>query len=184
LVLKNKQLLVLKTPDDIKYINFLIKLYPDSSYIHIVRDGRDSSCSMVANASTLMSNVITDYGKRNHLNAMRRWYEWEVTVRTAFREKGINPVSLKYEDLVEKPAETVQGICRGIGVDFEMGMLAYQKHDHELPDWEAGSYDLKKRKKDIDTKSVGRWRELFSKDEVKKVEELYGAFLKDIGYDV
>jgi protein-tyrosine sulfotransferase len=182
LLIKNKELLVLKTPHDIMHLDFLLKLYHDSKYIHIIRDGRDSACSLVENSSSIFGNEIDGFGKLNHLNAMRRWYEWEIKIRSAFKENEIKPVSLRYEELVGNPVEVLKAVCSGIGVEFEPEMLAYQKHEHELPDWEAGSYDLKKRKKDIDTKSIGRWRERFSKYEIKKVDDLYGTFLKDIGY--
>jgi len=183
LLFKNKEQLVLKTPDDIKHIDFLLKLYPDAKYVHIVRDGRDGACSLVENACSLFGSDIEDYGKLNHLNAVRRWYEWETKIRIAFGEAGIIPINVRYEDLVRSPHVTVMEICRGIGISYEPEMLDYQKYEHELPEWEAGTYDLKVRKKDIDTKSIGRWREIFSTEEKNKVKDFYGTFLKDIGYE-
>lgn len=183
LTLKKKDLLVLKTPDDIKHIDFLLKLYPESKYIHIVRDGRDSACSMVENSSSLFANELDGYGVLNHLNAMKRWYEWEIKVRSAFSENRINPVEIRYEDMVRNPTETVSGICRGIGVEFEPEMLSYQQYEHELPEWEAGTYDVKRRKINIDTTSIGRWSAKFTLDEKNKVSEMYSTFLHDLGYE-
>ncbi len=179
---KHKKILVLKTPNDIEFIDFMLGLYPKSKYIHIVRDGRDVSSSMAENACSLISDEIDGYGKRNHLNSMRRWYDWEKKARYYFDKHRVEPVSLKYEDLVSCPLETVKKVCNGLGVEFEPDMLNYNRHSHELPDWEAGTYDLKKKKKDIDTASIGRWKQRFTKDEIQKVEKEYGDFLRFLGY--
>ncbi|TWJ33047.1 sulfotransferase family protein [Geobacter argillaceus] len=177
---KNKDILVLKTPQDIKYLEFLLSLYPISKYIHIFRDGRDSACSLVENKSQVFG-AIDDYGELNHLNAFKRWYDWELKIRKLLDEKDKIKIRIKYEDLVTKPESTLKVVCDFIGVDFEPEILNYSKFNHTLPKWEAGTYDLE-HKKSIDDSSIGRWKEHFKDEETVYIQKHYGKFLKSLGY--
>lgn len=176
----SKQLLVLKTPQDIKYLEYLLELYPDSKYLHIFRDGRDSSCSLVENVSKVFG-AIDDYGELNHLNAFKRWYDWEVKIRALFKKNDRRKYMIKYEDLVTDPSHVLKGVCNFIGVDFEPDMLNYNRYTHNYPEWEAGTHDLR-NKKNIDDSSIGRWRTHFSEDETSYVNKHYGKFLNSLGY--
>lgn len=178
---KGKELLVLKTPQDIKYLEFLLSLYPDSKYIHIFRDGRDSACSLVENKSTYFG-AIDDYGELNHKNAFKRWYDWELKIRKLLADNDPRKIRIRYEDLVTEPESTLKSVCSFIEVDFEPEIVHFSKFNHTLPKWEAGSHDLQHKKK-IDDSSIGRWKERFSEEESSYISKQYGTFLKSLGYN-
>lgn len=178
---QNKELLALKTPQDIKYLEFLLSLFPDSKYVHIFRDGRDSACSLVENKSKVFG-AIDDYGELNHFNAFKRWYDWELKIRNLLDDKDPRKIRIRYEDLVTDPEPLLKSVCEFIGVDFEPDIVNYSKFDHSLPKWEAGSHDLKHKKK-IDDTSIGRWKDHFSREESDHINKQYGKFLRSLGYN-
>lgn len=179
---RHKKILVLKTPDDIRYIDFLLKLYPHSQYVHIFRDGRDVACSTVGKKGSFFGDKLTDYGELNYENAMRRWYEWEKKVRSVFDGNGRpSCIRISYEELVTHPEETMKRVCEGIGESYEESMLNYSKYVHEYPEWEAGSTDVKKKEL-IDTGSIGRWKNEIGKRDLARLEAAYGYFLEELGY--
>ncbi len=180
---RGKQVLVLKTPDDIRYIDFLLKLYPDAQYIHIFRDGRDVACSTVAQKGSLLGDDILDYGEISYETAMRRWYDWEKKVRSIFDGTGFSCIRISYEDLVMYPEETLRKVCEGVGVKFEEAMIQYNRCEHEYPEWEAGSTDAK-QKTCIDTGSIGRWKKQLDKESLLKLEALSGELLETLGYEL
>lgn len=180
---RGKDILVLKTPDDIRYIDFLLKLYPESKYIHIYRDGRDVACSTVDKKGSFFGENLRGYGQLNHENAMRRWYEWEKKVRGMFKGPEPSCLRISYEELVMHPEETMKNVCETIGVAFEKGMIEYTRYDHEYPEWEAGSTDAKKKAL-IDTSSVGRWKGDLDKNVLVRLEARYGDFLAQLGYNL
>lgn len=179
---KQKDLVVLKTPDDIQYLEFLIKLFPNSTYIHMFRDGRDVACSTVNKRATFFGNKLRNCGELNFENAMRRWYDWESKTRQFLgANKNLKQISISYEDLVAHPRDTIKKTCGVLNVNFEETMLEYYLHDHDYPEWEAGSTDVK-NKAGIDEKSIGRWTTEISKQDLRNIEGKYGNFLKELGY--
>jgi protein-tyrosine sulfotransferase len=179
---KHKDILVLKTPDDVQYLEFLIKLFPQSTYIHIFRDGRDVACSAVNKKGSFLSNQITGYGELNYENAMRRWHDWENKARIIFNDnKMLRHVSISYEDLVSEPQAALKRVCDLLNVEFEESMLDYARQQHDYPAWEAGSFDVKARTM-INRESVGKWRNEIPRQDLKRLELKYGRFLQQLGY--
>lgn len=180
---KDKTSLVLKTPDDIKHITYLLSLFPHSKFVHITRDGRDVATSLVENASRLFSNVIEGYGELNHDNAIRRWYDWESMIITAFSESHVDHFELRYETLVTATSQVLKDLCDWLGVEFEEAMVNYNEFSHEYPAWEAGTHDLMKRKPHgVDRNSIGRWRAILTPEEKERIWHTYGNFLNQLGY--
>lgn len=181
---KQKDYLVLKTPDDVQYLEFLIRLYPDSTYIHIFRDGRDVASSTIKKKGEAFGNIIRGYGELNFENAMRRWYDWELKIRqTLVANKNISCISIRYEDLVNSPTDIVRAVCSAINIEFENSMLDYNMREHDYPLWEAGSQDVKS-KFTIDKTCIGKWKTAVSEIEIAKVEAMYGKFLVELGYSL
>jgi hypothetical protein len=179
---KGKDIVVLKTPDDIAYLESLTGLFPNSTYLHLFRDGRDVACSTVNKKGTFLAKDLGGYGELNHVNAMRRWYDWEKKAREILAENNdLNKMSIRYENLVTKPLDTMQKVCQRLRVDFEKTMLQYSHFDHDYPEWEAGSADVND-KTAIDDKGVGRWQKELSRDDLAEIEFKYGDLLKDLGY--
>lgn len=109
-----------KTPEYIRDIPILNKLFPNVKYIHIIRDGRDVSSSIVK----------MWWGAKDFKSAMNYWKE---TVNLARQNLAMLPkeqvLEIRFEDLVIEPLPTLKKIVNFLDVEYEDGMLEYYKGD-------------------------------------------------------
>lgn len=150
------------------FIPELINLFPRAKIIHLIRDGRDCARS---------------FHRRFGQNIYRSITLWKQFVRKA-REDGTsagrdNYFEMKYEDLTNAPEIYMKKVCEFIEVPFDSAVLTSRMPMFESPGSEIPGGT---------TKSVvpnsGKWKTGFSKDQIRKLEQIGGAALADLGYEV
>jgi len=187
---KGKSRWVEKTPDNCLDIPFLIELFPDAKFIHIVRDGRDVACSTAilsrerkAISSWHSDNLLMDDGvvvKNTIHNAALRWEVWNRIIEENL-EKAKHKIIVKYEDLVTETHITLTHLLEFIGEEYVHSMTDIEKFHHDLPEWEWGSRDIK-RAKGISKRSLARWEKQLLPREISQIEASVGATLLKYGY--
>jgi sulfotransferase family protein len=178
-----KPRLVLKTPNDIAFLDFLSDLFPEAKYIHICRDGRDVAFSTVAKKGEFFSDsTLGEFGELTFLNALQRWHVWESEARKTEVKKGLSVVHLSYEDLVCNPEGELRRICDFMDVAYEVSMLEYATFEHRYPTWEAGSKDVRERKSIVDA-SVGRWKTDINLLEASSIPNETERYLIELDYE-
>lgn len=160
-----------KTPYHVLYISEIKRLIPDALIVHIIRDGRDTALSM--SAFGLDNPYLWECGGR--LLAMAVRWKWMVQKgRTAGREIGRDYYELRYEDLVEKPRETLD----------RLGGFIHQELDYDRI-LQAGVGSVKQPESSFPgqhSKPVGRWKVQCSPSELAAVEGAVGDCLEELGY--
>lgn len=153
-----------KTPDNALYVPFLLNLFPDARFVHLVRDGLDTamSTSVVAPHRKGISVFLEKnlgFGPgvppvdNTPFAAVLRWNHWNDLIRQSLT--GRKHLAMSYERLVTEPTATVQELMEFVNEPFEPAMLDYAKARHDFPAWEWGSADVKSRGA-IGSESVGR----------------------------
>ena len=175
-----KTKIVFKTPGDIRYLEFLLELFPHAQYIHICRDGRDVANSLMSHKGTIFED-LGDFGRVSFLNGFRRWYLWESKIRDLLGRAKIDHLSLRYEDFVANPEIDCRRLCEFLGVPFDERMLRYNEIEHNYPSWEAGSKDVKS-KSGISRGSVSKWRSEKPSIEILYTLRRYKEYLTALGY--
>jgi sulfotransferase family protein len=173
-----------KTPNHILYIGEIKRLIPDALIIHIIRDGRDTALSManmhLAQDAPLFMRKVgpsrvypLECGGRLLASGVR--WRWMVrNARAAGKEIGSDYYELRYEDLVQEPRETLAKLGDVIGHDLDYdrilraGVGAVRQPDTSFP---GQSFN-----------PVGRWKKLYSPDELAKFEAAVGDCLEELGY--
>ena len=89
-------------------------------------------------------------------------------------------LSVKYEDLLENPGDTVQNICTFVGVEYEPQMLEY----HKTSDRYIGKHHSELIFKSIDSSNINKWKKNLSSSELRAFELISGFNLKRYGYAV
>lgn len=108
LAIEKKQVWAEKTPENIYCIRHFVEAFPDAKVLHIVRDPRDTICSLVARGHTLTSAAET----------------WLCSVAMIQPFVPLERVhEIRYEDLVMDARLELEKICRFIGVPYEDQML-------------------------------------------------------------
>jgi Sulfotransferase family len=166
-----------KTPDHVLSIPDIKRLFPDALFVHIVRDGRDAALSL-ANFGRIRPYF---YQRGSTLLSFGVYWKWLLRKgRAAGRRIRHDYYELRYEDLIEKPQQTLTQLGNFIGhkLDYEritqaaVGSLSKPNTSFQhLPSPRNGS-------------AVGRWRLQYAPEELAAFEALVGDCLEDMGYSL
>jgi len=130
-----KRLVGDKTPDYVRRIGILHKLWPEARFVHVIRDGRDVCLSMRewSKARPKPGDFMT--WKNDPVSTAAWW--WGFNVRHG-REAGRSLASrlyyeLRYEALVACPREECERLCGFLELPFDEAMLRFHE-DRVRPD--------------------------------------------------
>lgn len=168
-----------QTPEMSFFVSTALAAYPRARAVHIVRDGRDVVSSLLERGWLKASHEETDDAGLSYGPHARFWVEserveeftraseatraawaWRRYV-TAARRSTERTLEIRYENLVADPGGTAAELAAHLGSD--PGQLT-----------EALSM--------VHGRSVGRWRDVLSPDQVADVEREAGPLLRELGY--
>jgi hypothetical protein len=157
------------TPENINYAALLLELFPRSKIVHIIRDGR-----AVAN-----SILPLDWGPNTIVKAAP-W--WKAVVREGLALEALLPgeqvLRVRYEDLVNEPEATVRGLCAGLELLYEPGML--RADGFRPPGYTASQHKMIGKRPD--PSRATRWRTMLSPRQVEIFEAEAADLLVQTGY--
>jgi len=158
-----------KTPPFFRKIDILHSLFPEAKFIHIVRDGRDVFHSM-RKMEPLMNNVSV---------MALDWAYKLYKIETSFRKiHANNKITVRYEDLLEKPIETLKSICSLIGVEYESNMMDFYKSSFANASIRHSELIFKP----INTSNKEKWKRNLTHREIEIFNLLAGHYLKKYNY--
>lgn len=165
-----------KTPLLHRYAAEILSAYPQSRFIHILRDPRDTFASML-HARFYPPPV-------NWLVASASWValDWLEGVRLATQLEKQYPdqyLVVHYEELVTDPLRVVRHVCDFIQEPFDHSMLDISRYASRIPKSNSSFDDLD----DISARPVQRYRQVLSTSQVWIVERLAGRWLSHEGYE-
>ncbi|MHC4561118.1 MAG: sulfotransferase family protein, partial [Planctomycetota bacterium] len=181
-----------KSLNNLFFVRDLIKMYPDSVIIHIIRDARSSLLSYFQKKQRDKSGKITKIARKLQSNWSKSiiffakqailWKHWMSIARSS--KQLIPPetwTEIRFEDLLEKPEDCLRSLCDKIGVAFEDKMLdpASRLSDPVL-ETEA-AYAHQKIAQDLD-KSRAHSYEILSPHLIWVVEKHAGEMMQELGY--
>ncbi|HET8565713.1 MAG TPA: sulfotransferase [Solirubrobacterales bacterium] len=160
------------TPD------LLGEMYPGAREVILVRDFRDMLCSVIA------FNRKRGYQAFGRADAGSDAEYVETTVANSARrllrrrrERGGEAHLVRYEDLIEEPAETLGAIMRYLGLDAGEGAVTAV-----LERAEEGSLDEHRTTSKV-SESIGRWRRDLSPELAQVCAEVLDPVLTEFGYE-
>lgn len=170
-----------KTVANIHHMDFIFSRFPKASFIHMIRDGRDTVCSLRTHPRhKVVNGALVELNTRHPVEpCVRRWVEY---VQAGLEHRS-DPryLEVRYEDLVAHPRATLERVFAFVGEPFEERVLNF----HEV---EGGSRDFTNNPQNpeanrpVYTKAVSRWRSDFSAPEVATFKRLGGALLVELDY--
>jgi hypothetical protein len=170
-------------------------LLPEARFIHLIRDGRDVTLSLMAK-------------KEDPPPAARQARHWRKRVNQTRRQGSQvrHYMELRYEELLEDPETQLREICEFVELDFDPVMLSYHEtakdrmseiqRDMEpgqelTQDRSRGSVSAERRvaihkltseppRKD----RIGKWRREMDPEFLAEFERVAGGLLTDLGYEL
>jgi hypothetical protein len=175
-----------KTPTHVFHIDEIVGAVPDALFVEIKRDARDVLASKKTRRSEVWkSDKYAD--KRQHKNLEKAFdsfwdaLSWQTAVRAGESAAAKYPekfYSVRYEDLVKNPEQTVRQICAFAGMDFEPEMLEITTRNSAVSD------ENETKQKGIVSTSVGRWQSVLTPAEIAVIQWRAGSELKKAGYEI
>jgi hypothetical protein len=160
-----------KTPQHVLHIPFILKHFPESRLIHIVRDGRDCYCSSKSHRSIPQNTSVSRFAK---------YWKKCVSAPIAY-ETDARLFTIKYEELSHDPGTTIQNVMNFLGLAFEAGQL-----DPELiqSDSRAKLNEFKRLSEPINSSSVNRYVSELTPQEIQIFARIAGKELIHYHYPI
>lgn len=183
---KNK-IVVEKNPRHIVRVPFIKHIFPDAKIIHIVRDGRDVSCSLKSG----LCGKTWAHVKPPRWREIERDYEGVVRCARAYHDimqypmrdlESIEHLQVKYEDYVANPEKIAYKVFEHIGLPMHDNVIEFSS---KVQDTMEGSYVARHQMrwyKNDHSKRIGRWRENMTEEEQEEVNKILKPVLKYYGY--
>jgi len=156
-----------KTPDNIFYVDRIFKSFPNTRFIHIIRDGRDVACS-------------------RHHNGYGDWEEcidyWMAPIQAGLPHRD-NPQykEIFYEDLISDPAATMSDLFKFMDVSEDLSVIErFYKEDTITP---INMKIHKNLRNPINKTAYGRWKNDMDATTRQRFKEKAGDLLIKMGYE-
>jgi hypothetical protein len=163
------------TPLHLLYLPLIKRLFPDALIIHIVRDGRDVAVSL----DRIGWIKPFSWDRNRRVLAPALFWKWIVGKGRRYGSRmGADYLEVHYEDVVEKPRESLSRIGAFIDHDLDYDRIQQNAQGSMVDPNSSFRGDGQEK----ESNPVERWKTVLSADEVEKMESLIGDQLQEMGY--
>jgi hypothetical protein len=167
----NADIWVDHVPTNIRYVDFLLSMFPSAKFLHIIRDGR-------AVANSLLS---VPFGPNTIDRAAQLWLESLAFGFAAEAFLGPSKIfRVKYEDLVMEPEFSLKQICEFLEIDFQSEMI--HGRGFQAPKKARKYHTLVGTEPNQDR--IMLWKSNLKERQVEIFESLTAGMLVYLGYDL
>ena len=170
-----------KTPQNVHHVGFIFRHFPKARFIHLVRDGRDTVCSIRTHPKyRIVDGRQVATGIRRPLKPCIE--SWLAATADGLRWRG-HPqyLEVRYEDIVNEPEPTLRRVCEFIGEDWTPALLEFHLQDEASRDPRKFVSNLAATQP-LSRQAVQRWRKDLGEDEVALFHRLAGERMRVLGY--
>ena len=164
-------------PDNVLYVSKIKRDIPDALFVHIIRDGRDIALSLKKMGG--FAPLPWDRSQTRSLLATAMYWEWMVRKGREYgTEIPEDYFEVRYEDLVNKPKETLSSLGRFLDheLDYERIRTASLGRLRET------NSSFREEASQEKVKPVNRWKERLSAEDIVALEAAIGSYLAELGY--
>jgi hypothetical protein len=162
-----------KNPENSLLMDTLLKIFPDTRFIHMIRDPRDN-----------INSQIKSFRKKNAYYTARRWSGYNLAIEKIKTKMPQRFFTVFYEKLVTETEQTLISLCKFLDVPFNIAMT--ENHfgermetfkDNKLVD----RYKLihKGLLNPVNTNNIGRWEKEMSAENIAITEIITGTLARD-----
>lgn len=150
-----------KTPQHVFHLAFILKHFPESKIINVIRDPKDAFLSSKSNKSVVQ---VTPRAFAIY---------WKKCIE-ARQDMGDNVAiaDVRYEQFVSSPSTELEQLMGWLGEQYEPSQIDPEEMSKHPLSGEAAFRLLGKK---ISTASVGRWRSELTGKEVETIDRLVGG---------
>ena len=157
-----------KTPMNTDLLAVIDRIFPDAKLVHLIRDGRDVACSMMAAERERRMQLPTTV-----VQCAERWRKIGKVIDFGRRHPE-RYCEVRYEAALADLAGELRRIFAFLGIALSDGELrAMQAEAEKVVHPSAAS---------AADGYVGKWRAAFSSDDVRAFKDTAGELLRELGY--
>ncbi len=180
---KDKEKIILisdKNPSYILHINTLLDIFPDTKFVHIIREPRDNIYSQ-----------MKAFNAKNTIFSAQKWLGFNQLVERKKKKMPEKFYTIIYENMVTETEDIMKGLCAFLKVPYSEAMI-----QNVFPEWlsahleRKGNVDRKNMVHTgllapINTSNVGKWKNKLSAYDQAATEAITADFAKKTyGYDI
>jgi hypothetical protein len=171
-----------KTPKNVLHLDYIFKHFPNTKFIHMIRDGRDVACSLRHFPKRRIENgKIIPLNTANPLDeCIERWVH-DVTIGRNWQGHS-GYAELKYEDLVFKTEESLIKLFSFLEEPYDERVLTYYEVNGPTRDVQKFPQNIEATKPMFDS-AIGRWNDEFTDQDKKLFKGIGGDLLIELGYE-
>jgi hypothetical protein len=178
----NKEIFVDKTPRYYQILPDLERIFPEARKIWIKRSPLDVLASLKDTWNVSIDELI---GKTFTPFTFDATMSWRLLL-DFFGPAGDNCLTVKYEDLVFEPDKVLLRLGDLLGVAFDDTSLAFAENEPLMDGYRRATMGDRKflETNSVHARSIDRWREIFSANEVETILRTLGTGLfAELGYE-
>ncbi len=151
-----------KTPGYLNHVPRLKKIFPSARFIHIIRDPRDYCLS------------VHRIWHKNIYRAAQRWRDFIFASRgyATLLEGAYHEV--RYEDLLDRPEETLKAVSAFCGIDFQPEMMSLRKSAERHGDARGMTSIMKG--------NTNKFAGAIPERQLRKIESICTGVMEQLGY--
>jgi hypothetical protein len=161
-----------KSPRHLLWMEELSQRFPQSKFIHVIRDPR----------AVVASQIRAPFSS-THVGALA--LKWKRSVEFHFtvgRSLGGRYMAVRYEDLVTNPMETLRGVMDHIGIQATPDMLDfYLRDDPAFTPEQLGH--MQNTLRPVFTSAIERWMDELDERSIADVEWISQRGMRHLGYE-
>ncbi len=143
--LGNKPRFIDKLPDNILYLGFIAKAFPDAHIVHLRRNPMDACFAMYKQSFFSFAYTLDDLATY-YLAYDRLRRHWSEVLKDRI-------IEISYESLVTDPEAQTRALLQRLGLEFEQACLDF--HLNRMPSATASAAQIREK---AHTRSVNKWR--------------------------
>jgi len=165
------------TPTNVPHMLRIHRDFPDALFVHIIRDARDLALSLDKRG---WSRPLP-WQKEKGLLAAGLYWEWIVRKGRKYGAiLGPQYQEVRYEDLVQTPAESLAKLGRFLGCDLDYERI----RENSIGSVKKPLTSFKEDLQQGTFSPVGRFKDKFPPDRLLQFERLVGNYLQELGYQL
>ncbi len=168
-----------KTPHNLLHMQSLGRMFPQARFIHVVRDGRAVSASLVKQAWLDPSTGGPVWYCSDLENASRYWAQVVSVVRQQSRAVPGRILEIRYEDLVTNSELTMRRVLAFLGERWHPAVLEHHKANVRHSKRESSTAAATQR---LNTSALERWRKELDEEALRKLDPTALTLLEELGY--
>jgi hypothetical protein len=113
----------------LNHVDLLHEMYPNTKFIHIVRDGRDVACSY---RKLMNKKILSKYAPNLTTDGVEIAREWrESNERISASIADLPSILVRLEDILADTQKTMTDVCGFLNFDYEESILNFYKMDQK-----------------------------------------------------